>query len=153
MRTTLIIFLTILISSGINAQEILTLEEAISVALHNNSTFLKSSAQIDGYESGVQEAYGNFLPTLGVGASWDWSRSDVEGVGTIIINGVPIPRVATTSTSRSYRGFVYSDWTLFDGLANISALSKSQSDLESAEFSLERVKQDIVFTTISPVPI
>jgi outer membrane protein len=149
MRITLIILFSILISSGINAQEILTLEEAISVALHNNSTFLKSSAQIDGYESGVQEAYGNFLPTLGVGASWDWSRSDVEGVGTIIINGVPIPRIGTTTTSRSYRGFVYSDWTLFDGLANISALSKSQNDLESAEFTLERVKQDIVFQTMS----
>ena len=66
MRITLIILFSIFISSAINAQEILTLEEAISVALHNNSTFLKSSAQIDGYESGVQEAYGNFLPTLGV---------------------------------------------------------------------------------------
>ena len=84
-----------------------------------------------------------------LGASWDWSRSDVEGVGTIIINGVPIPRVATTSTSRSYRGFVYSDWTLFDGLANFATLSKSQNDLESAEFTLERVKQDIVFQTMS----
>ena len=38
---------------------------------------------------------------------------------------------------------------MFDGLANFSALSKSQSDLESAEFTLERVKQDIVFQTMS----
>ena len=149
MRLTIIILCTFLFSATILPQEKLTLENAIGIALHKNSTFLKSASQIEGYESNVQAAYGNFLPTLGLGASWDWSRSDVEGVGTIIINGVPIPRVATTTTSRSYRGFVYSDWTLFDGLSNFASLSKSQNELEAAESTLERVKQDIVFQTMS----
>jgi outer membrane protein len=130
-------------------QEKLTLDRAIGIALHKNSTFLKSSSQIDGFKSGVQAAYGNFLPTLGLNANWDWSRSDVEGVGTVVINGIPIPRVSTTSTSRNYRGSVYSNWTLFDGLANLATLSQSQNDLESAQLTLERIKQDIVFQTMS----
>ncbi|MFI5236704.1 MAG: TolC family protein [Ignavibacteriales bacterium] len=149
MRSLFIILFLISFSTQLYPQEKLTLDEAIGIALHQNSTYLKSTSQIEGYESSVQAAYGNFLPTLGLGASWDWSRSDVEGIGTIIINGVPIPRIPTTSTSRSYRGYIYSDWTLFDGLANFSALSMSQNDLESAEFTLERVKQDIVFQTMS----
>jgi outer membrane protein len=149
MRSILTIILTFLVAGSSLPQEKLTLEDAIGIALHKNSTFLKSSSQIEGYESSVQAAYGNFLPTLGLGASWDWSRSDVKGVGTIIINGVPIPRLPTTTTSRSYRGFVYSDWTLFDGLSNIASLSKSQNELEAAKFTLERVKQDIVFQTMS----
>ncbi|OGU63783.1 MAG: hypothetical protein A2W30_03345 [Ignavibacteria bacterium RBG_16_36_9] len=149
MRLTIIILFTILIQASVIPQEKLTLDRAIGIALHKNSTFLKSSSQIDGFKSGVQAAYGNFLPTLGLNANWDWSRSDVEGVGTVVINGIPIPRVSTTSTSRNYRGSVYSNWTLFDGLANLATLSQSQNDLESAQLTLERIKQDIVFQTMS----
>lgn len=149
MRLTIIILCTFLFSTTILPQEKLTLENAIGIALHKNSTFLKSASQIQGFESNVLAAYGNFLPTLGLNANWDWTRSDVEGVGTVVINGIPIPRVATTSTTRNYRGSVYSNWTLFDGLANLATLSQSQNDLESAELTLERIKQDIVFQTMS----
>jgi len=149
MRLNIIILCTILASAYIIPQDKLTLENAIGIALHKNSTYLKSTNQIEGFESGVQAAYGNFLPTLGLNAAWDWSRSDIEGIGTIVINGIPVPRVATTSTSRNYRGSVYSDWTLFDGLANLATLSKSKNDLVSAQLTLERIKQDIVFQTMS----
>lgn len=149
MRSIIIIlFLNFFIAQPF-AQEKLTLEEAIGIALHNNSGYLKNSSQIEGYESGVRAAYGNFLPTLGLNAGWDWSRSDVEATGTIVVNGIPVPRLGTTSTTRSYRGSVYSDWTLFDGLANFNTLYQSENNLESARYSLERVKQDIVFQTMS----
>jgi outer membrane protein len=131
------------------SQQEMSLNKAIQIALQRNSNYLRSSSQLESYETGVQAAYGNFLPSLGLSAGWDWTRSDVKGAGTIVINGVPVPRISTTSTSRNYRGTVYSDWTLFDGLANFSTLSQSQNDLESAQFSLERVKQDIVFQTMS----
>ena len=149
MRSLIIIFFLIFFTVQSFPQEKLTLDKAIGIALHKNSGYLKSSSQIEGYESSVQAAYGNFLPTLGLNAGWDWSRSDVEGTGTIFINGIPVPRLGTTSTTRSYRGSVYSDWTLFDGLANFATLSQSENNLESAQFTLERVKQDIVFQTMS----
>ncbi|MBK9099664.1 MAG: TolC family protein [bacterium] len=149
MRSILIIFFTFIIAGSSFSQEKLTLEKAISIALHKNSSLIISSSQIEGYESSVQAAYGNFLPSLGLSAGWDWSRSDVKGVGTVVINGIPVPRVSTTSTSRNYRGSVYSDWTLFDGLANFAQLSKTENELQSAQYSLERVKQDIVFQTMS----
>lgn len=149
MRSILIIFITCIIAGSSFSQEKLTLEKAISIALHKNSSLIISSSQIEGYESSVQAAYGNFLPSLGLSAGWDWSRSDVKGVGTVVINGIPVPRVSTTSTSRNYRGSVYTDWTLFDGLANFAQLSKTENELQSAQYSLERVKQDIVFQTMS----
>lgn len=149
MRSILIILLTFFIAGSSLSQEKMTIEQAISIALHKNSTLLISSSQIQGYESGVQAAWGNFLPTLGLSAGWDWSQSDIKGVGTVVINGIPVPRVSTTSTSRNYRGSVYSDWTLFDGLANFAQLSKTENELQSAQYSLERVKQDIVFQTMS----
>lgn len=131
------------------AQEELTLQKAIQIALHKNSSLQKNENNISSFESNVQTAYGNFLPTLGVGASWDWTRSDVSGFGTVVVGGVQVPSVATTSQSRNYQWNVNTNWTLFDGLSNFANLSKSKNDLESAEFSLQRLKQDIVFQTTS----
>ena len=93
-------------------------------------------------------AYGNFLPSLGAGASWDWSRQETKGAGTIIVGGIPV-NLSNTNQSRNYQWNVNSSWTLFDGLSNIATLSQSKNNLESAEFSLDRLKQDIVFQTTS----
>lgn len=149
MRLTIIILFTVLFSAYIVPQEKLTLEKSIGIALHKNSTLMKSSNEIDRFESGLQAAYGNFLPTLGLNASWDWSESNVEGDGIVFINGVPVQREANTSTTRGYQGSVYSNWTLFDGLANLAILSQSEDNLESAQYTLERIKQDIVYQTMT----
>ena len=148
MRSTILIMFITLVSTNIIAQEKLTLDKAIGIALHKNSTLLKSSSQIEGYESGVQAAYGNFLPTLGASASWQWSKTDQQGffvdqvTGQVIEGGQSIQR-------RSYNIGLGSNWTLFDGLSNFASLSQSQNDLESAQYYLERIKQDIVFQTMS----
>ena len=149
MRLTIIILCTFLLSSTILPQEKLTLENAIGIALHKNSTLLKSSNQIDRFESGVQAAWGNFLPTLGLNAAWDWSESKDEEGGLVFIGGIPVEREASTSTLRNYQGSVYSNWTLFDGLSNLATLSQSENNLESAQFTLERIKQDIVYQTMT----
>jgi len=130
-------------------QEALTLKDAIQIALHKNSSLQRSLNGLEGFESNVQASYGNFLPTLRVGANWDWTKSDVKGFGTIVIGGVPVPSIATTSQTRNYQWNVSSNWTLFNGLSNFATLSQSKNDLESAEFSLDRLKQDIVFQTTS----
>ena len=148
MRSTILILFIILLSTNIVAQDKLTLDKAIGIALHKNSTLLKSSSQIEGYESGVQAAYGNFLPTLGANASWQWSKTDQQGffvdqvTGQVIEGGQSIQR-------RSYNIGLGSNWILFDGLSNFASLSQSQNDLESAQYYLERIKQDIVFQTMS----
>jgi outer membrane protein len=149
MRLTIIILCTFLFSTTILPQEKLTLENAIGIALHKNSTLLKSSNQIDRFESGVQAAWGNFLPTLGLNAAWDWSESKDEEGGLVFIGGIPVEREASTSTLRNYQGSVYSNWTLFDGLSNLATLSQSENNLESAQFTLERIKQDIVYQTMT----
>jgi outer membrane protein len=149
MRSFLISIIFISLTAQIFPQEKLTLEDAINIALHKNSSLITTTNNLESIESNVKAAWGNFLPTLGLNANWDWSESNVEGVGTIVINGIPIPRVATTTISRNYRGSVYSNWTLFDGLSNFATLSQSENNLESAEFSLERLKQDIVFQTMT----
>lgn len=146
MRLTIIILCTFLYSNTILPQEKLTLDDAIGIALHKNSTFLKSASQIEGFESGVQAAYGNFLPTLDASARWQWTKSDIEGFGFDPITG---ELVDLSEERRSYSIGLGTTWMLFDGLANFANLSKSQDELQSAESTLERLKQDIVFQTMS----
>ena len=148
MRSTILILFITLLSTNIIAQEKLTLEKAIGIALHKNSTLLKSSSQIEGYESGVQAAYGNFLPTLGANASWQWNKTDQQGFFVDQVTGQVIEGGQSTQR-RSYNVGLGSNWTLFDGLSNFASLSQSQNNLESAQYSLERIKQDIVFQTMS----
>jgi outer membrane protein len=148
MRTIFVFLLFIIISLTGYGQEELTLDDAIQIAMHKNSSLQKSVIGIEGFESNVQASYGNFLPTLGVGANWDWSRSDVDGASVEFIGGVPVVTAASTQ-QRSYSAAIGGEWTLFNGLRNFATLSQSKNDLESAEYSLERLKQDIVFQTTS----
>ena len=148
MRLTILIIFITLLSANIFAQEKLTLNKAIGIALHKNSTLLRSSSQIEGYEAGVQAAYGNFLPTLGASASWQWNKTDQQGFFVDQVTGQVIEGGQSTQR-RSYNIGLGSNWTLFDGLSNFASLSQSQNDLESAQYYLERIKQDIVFQTMS----
>jgi outer membrane protein len=122
----------------LTAQKQLSLNEAITIAVNRNTTLLKSTNSLKNSESNVKTAVGNFLPTIGANAGWNYSKNENE-VG------------ATTfkSESRNYSAGVGSSWTLFDGLSNFASLSQSKNELESAKYNVDRLKQDIVFQTIS----
>jgi len=148
MRSVLIILTSMILSMPLLAQEELTLSKAIEIALHKNSSLQQNENGIESYKSNVLAAYGNFLPSLGAGASWDWSRQETKAAGTVIVSGIPV-NLSNTNQSRNYQWNVSSSWTLFDGLSNFATLSQSKNNLKSAEFSLDRLKQDIVFQTTS----
>ncbi len=130
------------------AQKTLSLDEAINTALNKNTTLQKSENTLKSYQSGVKAAVGNFLPTLGAYGNWNWTKSEEAG-GNFIFQGSVIPIPSSTSQNRNYTVGASSDITLFDGLSNIAMLSQSQNDFEAWKLTLERLKQDIVFQTIS----
>lgn len=136
-------FFFILLAAVAYPQKTLTLDEAINIALQKNSTLQKSINTIKTYESGLLASYGNLLPSIGASGSTDWSRTE----GTTVIEGIPIE--APTREVRNYKVGAGASMTIFDGLANYAGVSQSKNDLDAAKFSLERLKQDIVFQTIS----
>ena len=146
----LISFLCVVLFSAVSFGQgkTLTLDQAINIALQKNTTLQRSQNSLDMAESNVKVAYGNFLPSLNASGGWSWNRSEDAGgyrnIGGSVINIPP-----TTSESRYYNAGVSSGIVLFDGLANFAQLSQSKDNLESAKLKLERVKQDIVFQTIS----
>lgn len=129
-------------------QSTLSLDQAIKIALQRNTTLKKAENNLNSSESGLKAAYGNFLPSLSANSGWNWNRSEDNG-GTINIGGAVIPVPASTTENRNYSASVNANWTLFDGLSNLSTLSQSKDNLESAKLQLENLKQNIVFQTIS----
>ncbi|MCJ7554333.1 MAG: TolC family protein, partial [Ignavibacteriaceae bacterium] len=135
MRVIFTLLLTVIFSFSSFAQERLLLDDAIRIALQKNTSLQQVENNVATYESSLLAAYGNFLPSLGATGSWNWSRTEIEGF--------------PSAESRSVSVGLGSDITLFDGLSSFANLSQSQNDLESARLLLERLKQEIVFRTIS----
>ena len=148
MRTFLLLLCIISLNFSAFPQKELTLKDAVSIALHKNTQLLKTTNEIQSYESGLKASYGNFLPSLGASGSFNWTRNQVEA-RTVSYGGFVVDQPATTNETRDYRAGVSTGITLFDGLANFAQLEQSKNDLKAARLNLERVKQDIVFQTIS----
>ena len=148
MRTILSILCALTFMSSSFAQKSLTLDKAITIALHKNTILQKSKNNLEVTESGVRAAVGNFLPTLSAGSNWNWNRSEDAG-GSINIGGTVIPVPPSTNESRNYSGNVTARLTLFDGLSNFATLSRSKKDYNAAKLDLQRLKQNIVFQTIT----
>lgn len=148
MRLVQIICLLTIISAPNFAQKLLTLDEAINIALQRNTTLKQNENNISTYESDLKTAYGDFLPTLGASGSWGWQRNEDAGT-TRDVGGAVLTFPPSTTETRNYRVGANSSITLFDGLSNFANLSRSKNDLEGAQLSLERLKQQIILQTIN----
>lgn len=132
MLKKMIVLIGIFIVSSYS-QQILTLEKSISIALQRNTNLIKSKNSLTSNQAAVKSAYGDLLPSLSAGAGWNWNKSQVKG--------------REDADSRSYSLSVSSNIVLFDGLANFKNISRSEKNLQAAEYDLEKIKQNIVYET------
>jgi outer membrane protein len=129
----------------------LTFKQAIDAALEKNIDILRAQNTLEGQQSAVLAAYGNFLPNLS--ASGGWARQETHQpastAGFYTVGGVLYPTAGTSgvTTSNSYRTGVQASLTLFDGFNNTSNLNKASATAVSNEFTLYRTRQSIVFQT------
>ncbi len=129
----------------------LTFKQAIDAALEKNIDILRAQNTLEGQQSAVLSAYGNFLPSLSASGGWTRSESHQPGStgGFIIVLGQPIPTPGTSgvTTNNSFRTGISASMTLFDGFNNTSNLNKASATAVSNEFTLYRTQQSIVFQT------
>jgi len=148
MKFLIISFLLLFLSVESFPQKELNIEQAIKIALQKNSGLKTTENELLRSESNLKAAYGNFLPTLGVYGSWGWNRVDEAGrVG--VVDGVNVNIPSSKTESRNYNLGANSNITLFDGLANIATLNRSENTVEAVRLSIESKKQEVVFQTIS----
>ena len=142
-----IVFIFLLITGSAYPQKVLTLDEAINIALQRNTSLQVGINNLKTFESGKLAAYGNLLPSVSASGSWGWDKSEEAG-RTLNIGGAIFNIPESTTESRNWSVGANANWILFDGLANIAGVSQGDNDLDAARLSLDRLKQDIVFQTI-----
>lgn len=133
--------------STISSQTKITLNDAISIALKNNTILNQAGNNILSQESSLKSAYGNLIPSLSAQGSWGWERNEQAG-STRFFNGIPFIIPPITTESRSFYAGLNSDVVLFDGLANIENISLNKNNLNSARLYLEFLKQQIALNTM-----
>ena len=136
-----------ILSTTLCAQKKLTLDEAVSIALQRNSNLIKTANSIEIDRSQLKSAWGDLFPDLGVSGSWGWSKY-IDERNSQIIQGLEFQTGSTSNEFRSYSLSAGGGVTLFNGLANYKRIGQSEDDLDAAEYNLEKVKQDIVLSTI-----
>ncbi len=142
--------LTVLVITGItSAQKKLTLQDAIEIALSQNTSLVKSKNSFSTQNLNVKTAYGNFLPNLSVSGSWSWQRTSDNGGTQLNYFGQEQNTPASQVDSRNYSLSAGGSLTLFDGLSSFANLSQKKNGLESARFDLDKLKQDIIYQTAS----
>lgn len=128
----------------------LTFKQAIDAALERNIDILRAQNTLEGQQSAVLAAYGNFLPSLN--ASGGWTRSETRQPGSTsgyINDAGQVVTIGSSgiSTNNSFRTGIGASMTLFDGFNNTSNLNKASSTAVSNEFTLYRTRQSVVFQT------
>ncbi len=139
---------TLLFFPNIYAQKELSLNDAINIALHQNTSLIKSQNNLETNSSAIKNAYGNLLPNLNLNGSWNWQRiTDKGGETQIDYFGRATALPASETDSRNYSLSAGGNVTLFDGFSNIANINQAKNNFESAKLAIEKEKQDIILQT------
>lgn len=147
MKLKWILILSIILFTSVFAQKQLTLDDAISIALQRNSSLIKGKNNLEYAKANVKSAYGDLLPDLSLSAGWNWNKLVDEGGEQVDFFGTTVKTPSSETDTRTYNLRAGGSITLFDGLSNYARISQAENNLESSEFTLDKLKQDIVYST------
>jgi len=120
--------------------ETISLNRAIEIALQNNYQLKQAENNLEVAEEEVFSAKADFLPS--VNASFGGDQTVGQQFNDILL------RYEEQKTN-TMRGSISANITVFDGFRNIMNLRRSQSNRRYQRTSLERTREQIIFTTAS----
>jgi len=123
----------------------LTLEQAKRAALENNLNVVQAQNNIEGAQSDVLAAYGNYLPTLGASGGWNRTQSDVAGATTEVIGGQAFTIPSSFTVTNRFSTRLDLNYTVFDGFAREANFSSAKSNAIATEHQSSRTRQTIVY--------
>ena len=128
-----------------NTVETLTLEKVIKIAIENAVATAQAKNNYELTGAQLLQAYGQFLPSLSVSATYTPLNSNQRINPTTLPGGqVIFPLFGQQTTSIGFS--LNSSLNLFNGLADQAALQNAIHARESAGYTLKRAKQDIAFS-------
>ncbi len=140
---------TFVFVAGVYGQEKITLSSAITTALNQNTSVIKSTNSLETSVASLKNAYGSLLPTVNFSSGWNWQRTSSSGSTVLDFFGNPQTLGASETDSRSYSMSLGGSVTLFDGLANISTINQRKNDLQAAKYDLEKLRADVILQTVN----
>jgi len=129
-------------STAQKTPKLVTLDQAVQIALERNISVLTAQYSLEGQQSAVTAAYGNLLPTLSANGNWQRTQSDRQSTFIQGIGNLPFRQVATTN---SFNTSIGSNLLLFNGFANTANVQRATSNAVGAEQTLNRARQGVVF--------
>ncbi|HEY9184147.1 MAG TPA: TolC family protein [Salegentibacter sp.] len=111
-----------------------TLQECVNYALENNISIKQSELNVELSEIEKLDAIGNLLPNVNASATNAWNTGLTQNVTTGILQ---------TQTTRNFSAGITASMSLFDGLRNFKQIQRSKISQLSAQYSLEKMKDDI----------
>ena len=149
MKKILILFsCTILIAisdySNSKAQETIDLNEAVNIAVKNNTNISTLEKSLEIQRLSTNSAKGNLYPDLSLTAGW--GRNNTYSDGTVSFqNGVPIVIPEQDTWINNFGLGLNTNVTLFNGFSNLKQIDLAKENEVSAIISLDKQKYDIVY--------
>jgi outer membrane protein len=145
----ILVIIIVIVSTTLYAQSadlrIITIDQAISIALENNYSLKQAKNELDLAEDLIFSEKADFLPS--VSASMNGSRTTGQQFIFERFSEDLDPFVDVSSQSIS--GGMNASINLFNGFNNILTLKSSQSNKESRAQQYERAKESVIFNTAS----
>ena len=136
-----IILITLSNSSPSSAQQTIDLNEAVNIAIQNNTNIATLEKSLEIQKLSTKGAKGNLYPNLSLNARW--SRNNTYSDGTVTFqNGIPIEIPEQDTWINNFGVGVSSTVTLFDGFSNLSQIDLSEENESSVILQLDKQKYD-----------
>lgn len=133
-------FSVLFICTSIQAQQkrVITLEEAIQLALENNYQLKQAKNNLDLAEYRINSEKADFLPNLSSSANYSTQTGQQFVQETLSFTDI---------TSSGASGRISANIPIFSGFENILTLRSSKASKLSSEENLKRAKENIIFET------
>lgn len=130
----------LLISTSAIAQQkrVISLEEAIEIALENNYQLKQAKNNLDLAEYRITSEKADFLPSISSNASYSTQKGQ---------QFVQEKLAFTNLTSSSGRGSISANMPIFNGFENILSLRSVEKSKLSSEETFKRAKENVIFQT------
>jgi len=119
----------------------LTVEDAVKMALENNSQIVQANAAVLDARSGLYSSYTGLMPQV----SADYTRSgslDSKSRGIRVFGGVPFPILAQDVEQYSTTPRVSGRWSVLN-LSTLSEWSSARNGLKAAQLSHKATRQEV----------
>src|SRR5882757_8810609 len=122
-------------SFGQSAKREWTLKECVDIALENNLRIKRSVYNVETFRANLMQAEGSFLPTLNANGSY------INNYGRALN---PTTNLYVDKNSTAISPSINSSLTLFNGLRIQNTFRQNQRDVASAQYDLQKAKNDVI---------